>query len=53
MQIEKKSLVSKRIAIAKINTIKSRCVDLAKPAPSRELTTTCSGKHIKDVTIEM
>jgi hypothetical protein len=35
MLIEKKSLVSKKIAIARINAIHSCRIDLSKPAPVR------------------
>ena len=51
MHIEKKSLVSKKAAAPTIIAIHSRRVDLSKPAPDRLLTATCSGKHIKDVTM--
>ena len=41
--IEKKSLVSKKIAIARINAIHSRRVDLSKPTPVRIETCRASG----------
>lgn len=51
MHIEKKYLVSKQTApMAKSNS--QFRVDLSKPAPARVLTAS-SGKHIKDVTIEI
>ncbi len=57
MSIEKKILVSKRITAA----INSRRIDLSKPAAATRLVTAraslaemcSSGKHIKNVTIEM
>ena len=46
MLIEKKSLVSKKIAIARIIAIYSCRVDLSKPAPAPRLLTPSSGTHI-------
>jgi uncharacterized protein YpuA (DUF1002 family) len=52
MHIEKKSLVSKKIAVTRINAIQSinsRRIDLSKPAPVRVETCT----HIKYMEIKM
>ena len=52
MLIEKKSLVSKRIAIARINAIHSCRVDLSKPAPVRiEPCRASGGKNVKYLTL--
>ena len=46
--IEMKSLVSKKIAIARINAIHARRVDLSKPTPVRIETCRASGdKHLR------
>jgi hypothetical protein len=50
--IEKKSLVIKKIAIARTNAIRSCRVDLSKPAPVRIETCRASGdKRIRYLTL--
>ncbi len=54
MLIEKKSLISKTTPPAsRIIAINSRRVDLSKPTPVRVLAACSSGKHIKNVTLEL
>jgi hypothetical protein len=50
--IEKKSLVSKKIAIARINAIHARRVDLSKPTPVRIETCRASGvKRVRSLAL--